>query len=255
MRLYVASDLHLEFDGMLPDEASFEADVILLPGDIWKGDQGIYWARATWPGKPIVYVAGNHEYYGKIMGHVESALRLAAAETGVHYLQNDEIVIDGVRFIGATLWTDTRLFGDRWTQPVVWSNLLKLNDFRVIRSGGGDSAFSIREMIELHEISRAYIKDRLAEPFDGKTVVVTHHAPSMRSVQPRYADDPTSAGFASDCTELFGVPDLWVHGHMHDSSDYVESGTRVICNPRGYPSREGTNENEAFNPGLLLDVK
>lgn len=254
MRLYVASDLHLEFAGMLPDEASFEADVILLPGDIWKGDQGIHWARATWPDHEIVYVAGNHEYYGKIIGHVESALRIAAEETGVHYLQNDQIIIDGIRFIGATLWTDTKLFGERWSQSVVWAALMRLNDFRVIRSGGGDSAFSIREMVEQHQHSRGYINERLDESFDGKTVVLTHHAPSMRSVHPRFADDPTSAGFASDCTEFFGVPDLWVHGHMHDSFDYYENGTRVICNPRGYASRDGKNENEAFDPGLVVEI-
>lgn len=254
MKLYLASDLHLEFADMQPGDSSFEADVILLPGDIWKGDQGIHWARATWPEHEIVYVAGNHEYYGKIMGHVESALRIADEETGVHYLQNDEVVIDGTRFIGATFWTDTRLFGDRWTQPVVWSSLMKLNDFRVIRSGGGDSAFSIREMIALHKQSLAYIKERLSEPFDGKTVVLTHHAPSMRSVHQRYMDDPTSAGFTSDCTELFGVPALWVHGHMHDSFDYIENGTRVVCNPRGYASRDGTNENESFEPGLLIEI-
>lgn len=253
MKLHIASDLHLEFLNMQPAEATFEADVILLPGDIWKGDNGIHWARATWPDHEIVYVAGNHEYYGNIMGHVESALRIAAQATGVHYLQNDEITIGGVRFLGATLWTDTKLFGDQWPQEVVHRGVIRLNDFRVIRSGGGDSAFSIGEMIELHRATRAYIEDRLKEPFDGKTVVVTHHAPSMSSVHPRYADDPTSAGFASDCTDLFGVPVLWVHGHMHDSFDYVENCTRVVCNPRGY-SNGRDNENKNFDSGLLIEI-
>lgn len=253
MKLYIASDLHLEFASIHPGKISFEADVILLPGDIWKNDHGIHWARATWPGKHIVYVAGNHEYYGEMMRHVESALRVAAAETGVHYLQNDEVVLDGVRFIGATLWTDTEIFCDRWPQSVVWRAIMRLNDFRVIFSGG-NRAFSIREMIELHRKSRVYIKERLAEPFDGKTVVLTHHAPSMKSVHQRYADDPTSAGFASNCSDMFGVPVLWVHGHMHDSLDYIENGTRVICNPRGYASQDGRNENEAFDPGLVVEI-
>lgn len=254
MKLHIASDLHLEFGQMKTHPATFDADVIVLVGDIWSGARGIYWARSAWPQHEIVYVAGNHEFYGQVMSQVLSELRLAADETGVYFLENDEVVIQDVRFLGGTLWTDTKLFGSKYTQSTVWENVARLNDFRLIRTSEGESEFSIREMIGLHGVTRRYLAQKLAEPFNGKTVVVTHHAPSWGSVHARYATDLVSAGFASDCTELFGEPLLWCHGHMHDSFDYTEKGTRVICNPRGYMTYSHQNENRHFNPGLIVDI-
>lgn len=249
MKLQILSDLHLEFSNLLLSET--DADVIVLPGDIWKGDAGIYWARATWPTKPIVYIAGNHEFYGKNRLETLAKLRIAARETGVHFLDNEEIIIDGVRFLGATMWTDFLLNGDKYFDMVCASD--NLNDFRVIHEG--KAHFSPMDSVVLHEQSIAWLTKKLIdEPHDAETVVVSHHLPSMLSVADRFKGDSLSACFASNLDHLLGYSELWVHGHTHDSFDYSVNGTRVVCNPRGYCRYEGGGENFDFNPNLVVEV-
>ena len=99
-----------------------------------------------------------------------------------------------------------------------------------------------------------WLKDQLQEPFPGKTVVVTHHLPSARSVADRYKTDLLSACFASELDHLFGPMALWVHGHTHDCFDYDVGGTRVVCNPRGYTHPDASPENPHFNPALVIEV-
>lgn len=250
MKLHILSDLHNEFSHFMPTAASKEADVIVLAGDIWKHDKGIYWARQAWPDKKIIYVAGNHEFYGRNRKDVVSQLHIAAEKTGVHFLDDDEVVIDGVRFLGSTLWTDFELFGDR--EGSMLEGMQSLNDFRVINEG--DWVFSPIDSVNLHNKSLAFLKIKLAEKFNGKTVVVTHHLPSKLSVAERFKSDALSACFASNLDRLFGKSELWLHGHTHDSFDYVSSGTRVVCNPRGYCRYEGGGENGSFDPGLILEI-
>jgi predicted phosphodiesterase len=250
MKLLILSDLHLEFSNLL--FPANDADVIVLAGDIWKGDNGIYWARSAWPNKPIVYVAGNHEFYGKNRLEVLARLRIAARETGVHFLDNEYVVIDGVRFLGATLWTDFKLFGEDLKMDCMYEGESSLNDFRVIHEGGGH--FSTMDSIRLHEESLAWLTKAIREPFDGKTVVVTHHLPSADSVVPRFKKDLLSACFASKLDHLMGKPVLWVHGHTHDNLDYQIRGTRVVCNPRGYCRYEGGGENFDFNQNLIVEI-
>jgi Icc-related predicted phosphoesterase len=269
MKLLVLSDLHLEFSNLLLP--ANDADVIVLAGDIWKGDNGIHWARATWPNKEIVYVAGNHEFYGKNRLETLAKLRIAARETGVHFLDNKEVVINGVRFLGATLWTDFMLNNDKYFDIFTASN--NLNDFRVIHEGS--KHFSPMDSIALHEESLVWLtKSLIEEPYEGKTVVVTHHLPSELSVAPRFKDDSLSACFASRLDHLFGHSELWAHGHTHDNFDYVgyhpssysydedvsanrkviTKGTRVVCNPRGYCRYEGGGENFNFNQNLIVEI-
>ena len=250
MKLLVLSDLHLEFSNMMVP--ANDADVIVLAGDIWKGDKGIYWARAAFPGKPIVYVAGNHEFYGKNRLDVLARLRIAAMETGVHFLDNDDVVINGVRFLGATLWTDFKLFGEDLYMDCMLDAGSRLNDFRVIPEGEWN--FSVIDSINLHNESVAWLTKAIRAPFDGKTVVVTHHLPSFDSVVPRFKKDLLSACFASKLDHLMGKPVLWVHGHTHDNLDYKIRGTRVVCNPRGYCRYEGGGENDDFNQNLIVEI-
>lgn len=250
MKLHILSDLHNEFSHHMPSEASQEADVIVLAGDIWKHDRGVYWARESWPDKEIIYVAGNHEFYGRNRKYVISQLHIAAEKTGVHFLDDDEIVIDGVRFLGATLWTDFELFGDR--DGCMLDGMQSLNDFRVINEG--DWVFSPIDSVNLHNKSLAFLKSKLAGKFDGKTVVVTHHLPSMLSVAERYKRDTLSACFASNLDRLLGKSELWVHGHTHDSFDYKVNGTRVVCNPRGYCTLVDGQENSKFKADLIVEI-
>ncbi len=250
MKLHILSDLHNEFSHHMASAASQAADVIVLAGDIWKHDKGFYWARETWPDKEIIYIAGNHEFYGKNRKDVISQLHIAAKKTGVHFLDDAEVVIDDVRFLGATLWTDFELLNDK--EGCMVDGQMSLNDFRVIHEG--DWVFSPNDSVVLHEKSLAFLKRKLAELHEGKTVVVTHHLPSKLSVAERYKADTLSACFASNLDEMFGSSELWIHGHTHDSFDYVANGTRVICNPRGYCRFKGAQENSEFNPDLIVEI-
>ena len=251
MKIHLLSDLHNEFSIYQPHTASFDADVIVLAGDIWNGAKGIAWSRETWPEKEIVYVPGNHEYYKGHIEFVDTEMKEAAVKASVHLLQDCLAVIDGVRFIGATLWTDFRLFGQEFQQEAMAEGKKRLNDFRLIWMA--EWPLLPEQTIDMHNATVNFFSERLTEPFNGKTVVVTHHAPAWASVHPKFQQHPLSACFASRLNHLFGKVDLWLHGHMHDSFDYTEDGTRVVCNPRGYDRGAGP-ENDNFNPALLLEV-
>lgn len=256
MKLYVLSDLHLEFSTFEPFKT--DADVVVLAGDIGKGTSGIGWARSAFPDKEIVYVPGNHEFYGTQRLETLAAMRIAAQESSVHLLDEDEVVIhsqdklDNVRFLGCTLWTDFMLFGDAKKSTAMSDGQLCLNDFRVIQEEEKKS-FTPARSIELHKMSLAWLKGKLDTPFDGKTVVVTHHLPSKQSVVERFKDSLLSACFASELDYLFGKMNMWIHGHTHDNLDYEVNGTRVICNPRGYVTYRGA-ENFDFNPKLVVEI-
>jgi len=248
MKILILSDLHIEFASFSPSIA--EVDLVILAGDIWKRDQGIYWARESWPNTEIIYVAGNHEFYGCERNDVLSSLRSAAEDTNVHFLDNDEVVINNVRFLGATLWTDFNLFGTELRSEAMSAGQNGLNDFRKIVEKG--VPFSPADAAKLCNKSTEWLRSKLTEQGNTlKTIVVTHHLPSKRSVADRYHNDILSACFASNLDDLFGFSELWIHGHTHDSFDYIASGTRVICNPRGYIYR-GVQENLKFNPDLII---
>jgi len=255
MKLQILSDLHLEHCHFFTPVETM-ADVIVLAGDIHSGANGIGWAREQFPGKQIIYVSGNHEMYGRQRLDTLAELRIEARKCGVHFLDDDEVVIDGehdsVRFLGTTLWTDFDLFGEEEKPWAMKEGQHFLNDFRVIHEGE-KGHFSPGRSVELHKESLAWLQQKLAEPFDGKTVVVSHHLPSKRSVAERFKKSLLSACFASDLDHLFGKMDCWIHGHTHDNFDYIENGTRVVCNPKGYETYSGT-ENSQFNAGLVVEV-
>lgn len=262
MRIQLASDLHIEHlerrfprqGKVLPDP---RADVLVLAGDIHLGTKGIeYYADIE---IPVIYVAGNHEFYGARWDRTRADLKAAAAGTSVHVLDNDRIEIAGVRFLGATLWTD-------FTQPgftqsgAMQRTEAALNDFRLIQTDAGP--FSARHALADHERSRAWLEDELSQSFDGPTVVVTHHGPHALSIHPRYLGSPINAGFVSDLESLVKHSDVWMHGHVHDSFDYMVGGCRVVANPRGYPRNlngarsvdELRFENVSFNGAYLIEV-
>lgn len=249
MRLHVLSDLHLEFAPFYP--AVKDVDVVVLPGDIWTGEQAIPWARKTWPDIPIVYVAGNHEFYKRDIISTTIRLKQEAKEHNVHFLDNDEVIIDGVRFLGSTLWTDFKLFGEENQAKCLRLANHGLNDFRLISFM--DDKFRAENSLNRHEVCVEWLTSKLInEPFDGYTVVVTHHSPSWGSVAERYKQDYLSACFSSRLDHLMGYSKLWLHGHTHDSFDYELNGTRVVCNPQGYVF--GRIENVNFDPSLVIEI-
>jgi predicted phosphodiesterase len=250
MKILVLSDLHLEFNPFYP--AKDKVDVVVLAGDIWTGEQAIPWARKNWPDTPIVYVAGNHEFYKRDRIKTLADLKSSAEQYEINFLENEEVIIGGVRFIGCTLWTDFLLFGEDKYLDCLRAANAGLNDFRLISQN--NQRFTAEESEKIHLESRAWLTSKLIdEPFNGNTVVVTHHCPSWNSVALRYQRDLLSACFSSRLESLLGASKLWIHGHTHDSFDYVEKGTRVICNPKGYQFVRA--ENESFIPNKIINLE
>lgn len=260
MRLHILSDLHIEVTDFDPPDTG--AEIIVLAGDIHNGTQGLEWAIARFPRQRILYVPGNHEYYDGERGSVLASLRRRAGELGITLLDNDATEIDGVRFLGATLWTDFCLDGIERREEVMKLSLPYIVDFRAIRDG--DGLFTPEASVRLHEASRAWLGERLSAGFAGPTVVITHHAPHPLSVHARFATHPANGGFVSNLEAMMGPPALWIHGHTHNSFDYSVKGTRVVCNPRGYVlvKKEPASgailavkaENAEFDPALTATV-
>ncbi|MCX7291678.1 metallophosphoesterase family protein [Janthinobacterium sp.] len=263
MRLLILSDLHLEVwgeDSPAIDLASCRPDVVILAGDIATGSQAIAWAARTFGALPVLYVHGNHEGYGHQLEHMQDAVRDACASANAHgasirLLDGDAVTLGGVRFLGITLWTDFLLFGAERQQEALQAAQAYMPDYKRISTGGDTPRLlCATDTAQLHAQHRAWLERQLAQPFDGKTVVVTHMAPSMLSVEAQYATNLGSPAFASHLDELVAQADLWVHGHMHASLDYRIGGCRVVCNPCGYRRPDGTPENERFDAGFIIDL-
>jgi len=248
MKLHILSDLHTEFSDFDPPET--DADMVVLAGDIGVGPGGIRWAALHWPDRPVIYVPGNHEYYGHDIGG--TGQHHSAAPTGIHVLNDNVLEFEGVRFLGTTLGTDFRLYGEgqAWFSRQQAKALIE--DFVSIRTG--KRQFTPEDSVVIHESSKAWLIRELEKTFDGPTVVVTHHLPASPSIAARYKNDPLNPAFAS---RLEGVieryrPDVWIHGHTHVACDYEIFGTRVVCNPRGYPGEE---QGSGFDPGLCVSLR
>lgn len=255
MKIQVFSDLHFDAapGGWAPELAP-GTDVVVCAGDVCEGlNEACAYLRAYIPTAPIVMVAGNHSFYGRCHPHEIADGREAAAAYGIHLLEDDAVIIDGVRFVGTTLWTDYRVFGENLRWQCMDIARRGLNDHRKIKwSKEPWLRFRPEEAATLHAASVSYLRQVLAVPFDGPTVVVTHHAPLAASISQRYAKDLLSAAYASDLSMLIArtQPELWVHGHVHESFDYQAGDTRVICNPHGY----GRENVSGFNPALVVEL-
>ncbi|MDR3453340.1 MAG: metallophosphoesterase [Rhodoferax sp.] len=262
VKLLVLSDLHLEFCAFEPDPAAVSAaDIVVLAGDIHPGADGILWARATFAGKPIVYVAGNHEFYDGDWIETLALLRRTAREHDVHFLENDAVDIAGLRFLGCTLWTDFAYLGEHRQEEAMFEAERGLADYRVIGVAGPDQRLSARLSMERHLASRAWLTTELMRGDPRRTVVVTHHYPHRRSTAPQFASDVLTPAFGSHLpVELLLRASLWIHGHTHSSCAYrlgdSRRSVRVVCNPRGYPYAwlSDEMENAEFNPGLLVSA-
>lgn len=264
--ILVLSDLHMEVPGADAFKPRTDgADLIVLAGDTNNGLKGLRWAArlARCCGIPVVYVAGNHEYWGKRMDRLQDRLTALAAAyrrkgVPIHFLERDcrviEIAGTPVRVLGATLWSDFTLHGEHDRSAAMDLAKDAMPDYRMIRTGWLPwQKLRPEDTLAICEDTIRWMWDVVVHPFEGPTVIVTHTGPSFKSIDTGYSTHALSPAFASDFEEVtrFGHVNLWIHGHVHHSVDYPVFSTRVVCNPRGYwPFRL----NPAFDPGLIISV-
>jgi len=242
MRIQYFSDIHLEFGEFeLP---ATNADVIVAAGDIGVGTDGVNWLKNA--GKPVIYIAGNHEFYLGEYFATQKALAVAAAGSHVHFLEHSEVEVGNVRFLGATLWTDF----DSGNPSLMQEAQHGMNDYVQIQFEGGE--LRPRHTLAFNSETRRWLSACLAKPFEGKTVVVTHHAPSFNSWQTE-RDSFYKHAYCNDLSELMEDSDidLWIHGHIHYVSNYVHKSVRVVCNPRGY---HGYQNIAGFDPAKVIQI-
>lgn len=232
MKIQVISDLHQEFGY---SELSFDnADVVVFAGDVNIGIKGLHWIQSRIKNKPVIYVLGNHEYYKSAYPKVLNKLKSLAFNTNIHVLEDSFVDIDDVRFHGCTLWTDFSIFGDPMEYGIICQSAM--NDYKMIKRDPSYSKMRTIDTYRIHQVSRKWLDESLQKSKKYKNVVITHHAPSLKSVSEQYKSHPVSAAYVSNMEDfiLNHQPDFWIHGHIHTPSRYCIGRTEVICNPHGY---------------------
>jgi hypothetical protein len=285
---HVVSDEHFNIDFNKRDVPPVECDVVICAGDAGPPlRESLKWMRKSYPTQRIIYVPGNHDYYSsEVKDHPElkttyererAEAPAVARALGIDLLDTGTVVIDRMRFIGSTLWTDFMSRPSYVSFPDAVRGAMRMNDYRAIKTGkgrGGDRLLP-RDTINAHKVDVKYITEQLAIPFAGETVVITHHAPSERSLMNGrvgadldwcYASDLEYLMMDADTPEAMArglspdhvPPSMWIHGHVHACQDYeIGSGCRVLANPRGYPKyamQNAPRENPAFDDQLVVEI-
>jgi Icc-related predicted phosphoesterase len=209
---------------------STKADVIIAAGDIGIHKQGIEWLKSF--DRPVIYVAGNHEFYNNEINSTIDEFRHECADSQVHYLENNKVIYQGVRFLGCTLWADLYVEGEEKAEKLAET----LNDFN--RINFQDNFITPTQYSKQFHRSRKWLANELSKPFIGKTVVVTHHAPSQWSWN-KSPNEITRLAYCNDLKSLIYQykVNAWFHGHIHSVADYRIAETQIFCNPRGYSGR------------------
>lgn len=248
MKIQTLSDLHHEF-GIL-DFPVDNCDVLILAGDVDIGVRGINWIKENIQNIPVIYVLGNHEYYKGSYPKTLHKIKHESLNSNVYVLENESVELEGVRFHCATLWTDFSLFGN----PVAYGNICqgKMNDYKKIRRDPTYSKLRSVDVFNIHQASRRWLTGSLSESKADKNIVVSHHAPSIKSVAKEFREDPISSAYASNLEELIieYQPDYWIHGHIHTPTKYEIGNTQIVCNPQGYPD-EAYN---GYNKELIIEL-
>lgn len=247
MKIGYASDLHVEFKEHKVPPVPEHLDVLILAGDVSSNAKGLAWAYETYKDSAdhIVVVYGNHDYWGKhyYQKVLRRAREYAADKSNLHFLENDAVCIDGVWFIGATLWTDYSL----GNQPL---NMLAARDgmsdhVRIkFNHRGSFRRILPDDLLAINRKSASFIFDKVRElrDFDPEVVtfVVTHHGPATPSLDGYFEGSPLNPCYVNtfDARLHYGEgPDVWIHGHVHDDKRYKLGRTLVLCNPIGYPGQ------------------
>ena len=280
MKVQLLSDLHLEAHPHWTPRPAPGADVLVLAGDIGSyqsGSQlsdtdfglGRFSPLQGWP-TPVLFVPGNHEYDAQDFDQAHARLRATCDRLGLTWLERETVVLQGVRFVGTTLWTDFDALATSTPRPGkpspgqanvnALTQQLKAREkaFRAAnyylkktQTTRGAVPMLAEQVRELGLECQQWLRAAIAQPYAGATVVITHFAPSLQSADPRYGHVPGTAGFCNALDDLLPWAQLWLHGHLHAPSDYVHQGCRVVANPLGYARK---NEQAAFKGQLILEV-
>ena len=248
MRLHVLSDMHFEFGPV--NIPATNADVAVVAGDVALGSNGLQWIEHQFPGRPVIYVLGNHEFYRHALPALTEQILQKTEGSQFHLLENRAVQLGDFIFLGCTLWTDFALNGN--AEKAMQAAETRMNDYRIVRNSLANRTLRPSDTRKIHLASVSWLMEELRRHEPIRTIVVTHHAPSDRSEAPGYANGMLSPAFVSDLSSLIDqsrIP-LWIHGHTHYNVDYRIGRTRVLTNQRGYP-HELCND---FDPGMVIDV-
>lgn len=282
MKIQLLSDLHLEVHPQFVATPAPDADVLVLAGDIGSYQPGSllqdpdfglarFSPRQGWP-MPVLLVPGNHEYDGLDFDAGHARLRDTCERLGITWLERQVVTLaelpnkgnaatGAVRFVGTTLWSDFDALnpappsngGSLTPQLQARDKAYRAANFYLRKTGATrhGQAMLAEAVREQSLVCQHWLREALAQPFDGITVVVTHFAPSLQSADPRYGLTPGTAGFCNALDDLLPLAKLWLHGHLHAPSDYLKNGCRVVANPLGY-ARKG--EQDAFKPAFCIET-
>ena len=274
MKIAYCSDVHLEFSP-LELKNSQDADVLILAGDIClankiasysddildlihsqNGRIHTFFKNCSKEFKHIIYVLGNHEHYQYEIKQSKKTLEKHLGYIkNLHILERETFVLDDVTFLGATLWTDMNFYDTNTVERVSYA----MNDFRIIYNSdiGYEENSTVNSLATNWDIPAKWTPldaivefdktvqwiNRVREELDiKKLVMVTHHAPSFKSIHPNFIDQKLINGAYCSNLEQFIInrPDInvWISGHIHHPQDYIIGQTKILANPRGYDGRE-----------------
>lgn len=259
-RFVVYSDLHYEHGCRLqvPDSLRGNVDGVILAGDISPFPTAIKRARQISDAldAPAILIVGNHEFYGYVIEDVIEKLRSQADER-VRFLECDSTEITGTRILGTTLWTDYQLNPEIHLRAMADMAYL-ISDFSEIKrvaKDGRKTKIDTDYILAEHYKCREWLSSELKKPYSGPTIAVTHTAPSRKSIVKHNSEKLIAASFASNLEPFIEEHDIdvWVHGHIHDSVDYMVGKTRVVSNPYGYHSMP-REPNDEFISDFVVEV-
>ncbi|MBV2223950.1 MAG: metallophosphoesterase [Cloacibacterium sp.] len=248
MKIQIISDLHQEFG---VTELNFDnADIVVIAGDVNLGTKGIEWLKSKIPDQPVIYILGNHEYYKGSYPKTLNKILEESKNSNIHVLENSFVDIDDVRFHGCTLWTDFSIFRNPMKYGMICQPLM--NDYKMIKRDPSYSKMRTIDTFKIHQHSRKWLEESLLSSSLHKNIVVTHHAPSIKSVPEEFKNDPVTSAYASNLDDfiLNTEPDFWIHGHIHTPVQYKIGKTQIICNPHGYISEPYNG----YNSELIIEI-
>lgn len=244
MKVAYCSDLHLEFRDLQVEIV--DADVLVLAGDITlikllvnelknKYNENGYLIdfidTVTHSYKHVIWIMGNHEYYSGGLEDIQELRSALASYVNLHILENESIIIDDVKFICGTMWTDL----NNYDPITAFQSHRLLNDFSQITDNG--ARFTSDTWLNLHSNFTKFLANEVTD----KCVIITHHSPTFATIHENYRDSKIINGLYASRLENFIIDNkikYWIHGHLHDAHDEMIGECAVISNTRGYPREE-----------------